>query len=525
MTMPDVSGLPENLDVSYADDPANPGRKAHQQHHDLLHGAAKALLPRTEASATYVAKVPAATGVAATDTAAITSAFTGAAGRRGRVVLGGGEYAINATLNLPLLVSLDLAGSTLKAADGTNLPAVLQTEGWAALTGTGSSAGMTRNRISHGVIDGNKAGNPTGGVACRLYGWAYEVHDVIFQNAKGRGLTTEYGADLPTTGLPPGVQMEAVYSHVRCLSNDGDGWQHSGPHDSIVIGYTGMFNLGKGWTDMGGPAGSNAAGTHVLNMNCYSNSGTAVHTGGGMVGQDIAVSGVDTAPALLIDANSAPSRIGGLTAQSVEVRSGQHQISGLIVNGVGATETALKFGASVAGCIFDLKIQNCRQGVDFTNDGGGNILRVSVSTGAGQSAYTGTPGSNTTVLLVSEGADARKLNQSASSVKSNSLVHANINTGTEVVIGAFGPGGEAAIDLFGIKLYRSSPFLARLNQSLQIDGSLFMGAASVVQTGRAVTASRPAPGGSVGAMFYDTTLAKPIFSDGTVWRDAAGTAV
>ena len=28
-----------------------------------------------------------------------------------------------------------------------------------------------------------------------------------------------------------------------------------------------------------------------------------------------------------------------------------------------------------------------------------------------------------------------------------------------------------------------------------------------------------------GAMFYDTTLSKPIFSDGSTWRDAAGTAV
>jgi hypothetical protein len=28
-----------------------------------------------------------------------------------------------------------------------------------------------------------------------------------------------------------------------------------------------------------------------------------------------------------------------------------------------------------------------------------------------------------------------------------------------------------------------------------------------------------------GAMMYDTTLNKPIWSDGTVWRDAAGTAV
>lgn len=57
MTMPDVSGLPENIDDSYIDDASNPGRKAHQQAHDLIHKAVKALLPRAEASATYVPRL------------------------------------------------------------------------------------------------------------------------------------------------------------------------------------------------------------------------------------------------------------------------------------------------------------------------------------------------------------------------------------------------------------------------------------------------------------------------------------
>lgn len=40
------------------------------------------------------------------------------------------------------------------------------------------------------------------------------------------------------------------------------------------------------------------------------------------------------------------------------------------------------------------------------------------------------------------------------------------------------------------------------------------------------TALRPlATDNVVGAMIYDSTLKKPIWSDGTVWRDATGTAV
>jgi hypothetical protein len=44
--------------------------------------------------------------------------------------------------------------------------------------------------------------------------------------------------------------------------------------------------------------------------------------------------------------------------------------------------------------------------------------------------------------------------------------------------------------------------------------------------GRAATGSRPtAASAGAGGMFYDTTLGKPIWSDGTTWKDATGTVV
>lgn len=43
--------------------------------------------------------------------------------------------------------------------------------------------------------------------------------------------------------------------------------------------------------------------------------------------------------------------------------------------------------------------------------------------------------------------------------------------------------------------------------------------------GAGATGSRPsATTVGAGAQFYDTTLHKPIWSDGTAWRDATGTA-
>lgn len=53
---------------------------------------------------------------------------------------------------------------------------------------------------------------------------------------------------------------------------------------------------------------------------------------------------------------------------------------------------------------------------------------------------------------------------------------------------------------------------------------LSLGADDVIRTGRNVTASRPSASTvGAGAMFFDTTLAKPIWSDGTNWKDATGT--
>jgi hypothetical protein len=66
------------------------------------------------------------------------------------------------------------------------------------------------------------------------------------------------------------------------------------------------------------------------------------------------------------------------------------------------------------------------------------------------------------------------------------------------------------------------------------DTVLFRAAANVLsqdtsdvfKTGQNVTASRPsAVTVGKGAQFYDSTLNKPIWSDGAVWRDAVGTAI
>jgi hypothetical protein len=54
----------------------------------------------------------------------------------------------------------------------------------------------------------------------------------------------------------------------------------------------------------------------------------------------------------------------------------------------------------------------------------------------------------------------------------------------------------------------------------------YIRAGTAVQTGALTTAGRPtAATAGAGAMYYDTTLNKPAWSDGTNWRDATGTIV
>lgn len=84
-----------------------------------------------------------------------------------------------------------------------------------------------------------------------------------------------------------------------------------------------------------------------------------------------------------------------------------------------------------------------------------------------------------------------------------------------VRVGAVGPGSQAAA-LFGTDchLYREGSF------------RLALGTAVTLKTGRNVTASRPSAATvGAGAQFYDTTLGIPIWSDGSNWKNAAGSTV
>jgi len=107
-----------------------------------------------------------------------------------------------------------------------------------------------------------------------------------------------------------------------------------------------------------------------------------------------------------------------------------------------------------------------------------------------------------------------------------------LSSSNVVLVGTTAPGGPSLrLQAPSGSLIESvGRFLPAVTNIYDLGGSaakwkdLYM--AGVIKTAAVATGSRPtAASAGAGGQMYDTTLSKPIWSDGTVWRDAAGTAV
>ncbi len=102
-------------------------------------------------------------------------------------------------------------------------------------------------------------------------------------------------------------------------------------------------------------------------------------------------------------------------------------------------------------------------------------------------------------------------------------------SGTPIILGT---GNKGAVRINGTD--QSVEFISVVDSVGTSSGSVIttggVGAAkniiggALIKSGAGTTASRPTPRGA-GSMWFDTTLGKPIWHDGTNWVDAAGTIV
>lgn len=195
------------------------------------------------------------------DSAAIAAAATAAASSNGIVGFPAGTY-IAQGLNLDSRVHWVGSGedaTVLKLKNSSNT-FLVQSTGFAALTGTNSTSGVTNCSISNMSMDGNKANNGSATVpVLRLYGFGYRLTNLHIRNGNNVGLYSEWSTSLPSPGSD---SMMAFLDNIKVHDCGSHGVQWKGPHDSMW-GKGEIYNNGaRGiFVDTGGD-GLLATGVH-----------------------------------------------------------------------------------------------------------------------------------------------------------------------------------------------------------------------------------------------------------------------
>ncbi|MFB9234047.1 glycosyl hydrolase family 28-related protein [Plantactinospora siamensis] len=294
------------------------------------------------------------------DTAALQRAIDAARGGGGIVYFPPGTY-LTGQLTLYSRVHLRGAGgdaSTLRLRAGAN-SALIQSDGYGELTGSRSDAGITLFSIRDLCLDGNKEQNPRAGYGLRIYGYGYELTEVMVVNCRNDGVVSEWG---PTAALPSGHQMESRLSAVRSRDNDGHGFHFAGPHDSLFLNCLASQNGGAGFRIAG-----ESNGTFLINCHAWG------------IRQDLSF---DLAAPAVGCVNCYADLNGGVGVRIS--RSDCRWMSGFVLGYNHQQEIGVQFAPGdepdqPSGCMVDTRIVNCgTAAVDFGADRGASVVRASV---------------------------------------------------------------------------------------------------------------------------------------------------
>jgi len=217
------------------------------------------------------------------DTAAGQAALNAAEAAGGGIVrFTRGTYIGNWILPPKVVLVGDGIGSTiLKAKAGSNED-VIKGKDFATLTNKAYAAGDSARgayliEIRELTIDGNKANN-TAGWGIRVWGSRHRWRNVQVQNCKSGGIWTEFTTHDGTTSTDD--VLEAYFTDIKTLLNDGDGWRYRGPHDSNIVNFLAMGNAGWGFRSelLGGSYNGNLG--KCSNWNAWANTLGAYQFGG-----------------------------------------------------------------------------------------------------------------------------------------------------------------------------------------------------------------------------------------------------
>lgn len=414
----------------------------------------------------------------------------------GRVQLRRGVYRCQSTV--PLYSDVVLAGAgrnstMLKLWNDVNTD-LLKTDQFDTLTGGNTAGGVQRVSIYDLTLDGNKQSQTAGAGAClKHYGAMLIMERVTVRYARGDGIQSEWSNS--------NVNEDGCEGHLRSVvthHNDGNGISWAGPHDSM---WTDCISFQNG-----------AAGYWIRN-------GAAIH-----VAQQCHSWGVLQTYAWKVEAATFLNGCQGEGASVAQLLIGANdcQVVGGKYFGFQATDKGILIGdathTNITGTRLDTMIQGCQGGhLDLTYSGGAGFINANIY-GAGIGAI-GNPRTNE-VSIVNKGGGATGF--SGVTVPSAASFYGGINAiravGNNDKFNVNGTSGR-------IELVNGSDLICYSDNYVTATARIF-GATGAIKVGAAGTGSRPSAAAvGAGGMFYDTTLGKPIWSNGTAWRDATGTAV
>lgn len=225
------------------------------------------------AAATVIVDAP--TGVAATDTAAVTAAQnTLRTAGGGTLVFRAGTYVINKdTLIVETAWHIKGQGqnaTVIKLANtqnGTLFKSVNYTTALAAANGGGPYLWS----LSDLTLDGNKA-NQTSGIGIQIYGFAFRIENVYIRDCKGLGIDSRWQSGSAFFGLGS-LPLEPVLRSVYVFTCDGGGiyWTNNdSSFDRVYVAYCGPSTT-AGATAIGIEIAAGGQGLEATSCHVYGN--------------------------------------------------------------------------------------------------------------------------------------------------------------------------------------------------------------------------------------------------------------
>lgn len=496
----------------------------------------------------------------ADDAPALNTILSSAAAFGASVTLAPGSTVLakTATISVPSGTRLDLNGATIKSA----LPGI----GDRLLTISGKS----NVHVYNGTLDGNTAGWAGGTTEQRHNVFISNssnitLRKIVSKNAHGDGI---YVGD--QTGASTDIYLERVI----CDGNWRNGMSIS--HVSGLIAVGSKFRNSSGTSPQAGVdiepnvgsvvcedihfVGCTFTGNQLFGFLVSFNfaqtahqgnidaigctfSGNGLHgTGGGGVflagATDVTITGgasrANTGPGVLIGSTLTSSNL-KLEGTTIESNSTHGVYVSQAVVGLDILSNDIRNNGTAASATYD--------GLSLTPAGASSSIRLvgNRSTGSGQRYGLNT--SSTITGLVSIGNDFAGNGTASQTLSDDATTRTQIDagagslsqrvvwwSGTAATLQSFRLTGDTsdrlAILTDGRVLWGPGNAAGDAQLSRVAAGVVGTGAAQAFRPGVAATASRPsAVAVGKGSMFYDSTLSKPIWSDGTNWKDATGATV